>query len=202
MNKTEAAAQSLRRRSSQIDIQAYPHYFDDKNSKLFNDDFLRKFSVVFAGVDAFQARYDISFRRSSLNIPMFTGGITHTIASWSVIIPKYTMKYLNKKSQTDSITKNLACTLKWFPRNQEHCVHWAAIHLNKLFSTKVKDFQSVVQYSTNFFLMFFLIEFKLYHTSIQLDQNQTEFHFGQEKQFLIRFSLTAKIYFILNASHQ
>lgn len=121
----------------------------DQTERLFTNKFFENIDIVTNALDNVQARRYVDARCVNARTPLLESGTLGPKGHVQVILPHKTESY---GSQSDPQDNNEIpyCTLKMFPEETLHCVEWARDKFNKMFLTKPRSFEKVIENSKTF----------------------------------------------------
>lgn len=116
----------------------------DLTENLFSNTFFESLDVVANALDNINARRYVDSRCVRSRKPLLESGTLGPKGHVQVIVPFKTESY---GSQQDPQEDNEIpyCTLKMFPEETLHCVEWARDKFNKMFTSKPRSFEKILE---------------------------------------------------------
>ena len=123
--KSIVATEAINKINSNINIIPFIEKVGDDNKK-FTDDILSNHNItgIFNALDNITARKFMDNQAFNYNLPLFESGTLGTKGNTQPVIPFLTETY--SASNDPPIEKTFpVCTIKSFPNEIIHCIHWA-----------------------------------------------------------------------------
>eukprot|EP00331_Platyophrya_macrostoma_P026761 CAMPEP_0176444574 /NCGR_PEP_ID=MMETSP0127-20121128/23147_1 /TAXON_ID=938130 /ORGANISM="Platyophrya macrostoma, Strain WH" /LENGTH=2633 /DNA_ID=CAMNT_0017830115 /DNA_START=51 /DNA_END=7953 /DNA_ORIENTATION=- len=118
----------------------------DQTEKLFTNKFFERMDVVTNALDNIHARRYVDARCVKSRTPLLESGTLGPKGHVQVVIPFKTESYGSQQDPQDN-NEIPYCTLKMFPEETLHCVEWARDKFNKMFTSKPKSFERILENS-------------------------------------------------------
>ena len=148
-SKSEIACKKSKEINKEINFIYYNYKLDNQTENIFNDDFWEEQNLIISAVDNPNSRLYIDNKITFYNIPFFECGTLGTSASSNIFLPKLTNCY--KDIYIDYKKEIPLCTLKSFPNNIEHCVEWAKLFFEELFTLNIQNLNTLINKCNQFF---------------------------------------------------
>eukprot|EP00698_Gefionella_okellyi_P001178 TRINITY_DN11094_c0_g1_i2.p1 TRINITY_DN11094_c0_g1~~TRINITY_DN11094_c0_g1_i2.p1 ORF type:complete len:1012 (-),score=278.08 TRINITY_DN11094_c0_g1_i2:4384-7419(-) len=142
--KSEAAAAAIKVMNPHVKIKAYQDKVGPETESVFTDDFWQSLDGVCNALDNVQARLYVDERCRYYARPLLESGTLGTKGNVQVVVPFLTETYGSSRDPPEKETP--MCTIKNFPFQIDHTIHWSRDLLAGLFSTSIDD---VLSYITN-----------------------------------------------------
>ena len=115
---------------------------NNTTTNIFNDDFWEKQNLIITAVDNLQARKFIDKKCTFYSLALIDAGTNGTNASSDIFYPGQTI-CLNDLPEPIQ-TKIPLCTLKKFPTQINHCIHWAKEIFKELFEEGINELKNFI----------------------------------------------------------
>ena len=126
-------------------IEAMVEKIFEGTENIFTDDFFDNLDVVTNALDNVNARKYVDARCIKSRKPLLESGTLGPKGHVQVIIPFLTESYGSQADPQENEGEIPYCTLKMFPEETVHCVEWARDKFNKLFTSKPKSLEKIIE---------------------------------------------------------
>ena len=146
MSKSLTATASIIQMNPQLKnhIIAREDKVHDGTLHIYSDKFFQDLTIVANALDNVQARRYVDMRCVSAKKPLLESGTLGSKGHVQVIIPNQTESYGSQEDPQEE-GEIPHCTLKMFPEETLHCVEWAKDKFGKLFTTRIKTANQILQ---------------------------------------------------------
>ena len=125
---------------------------NNSTTNIFNDDFWEKQNLIITAVDNLQARKFVDKKCTFYSLALIDAGTNGTNASSDIFYPGKTICLNDLPEPTE--TKIPLCTLKKFPTQINHCIHWAKEIFKELFEEGINELKTFINDKNKFISIF------------------------------------------------
>ena len=138
-SKSEVASKRITDYNNNMTITPYQQKLTDENQK-FVENIFPKTDIIFNALDNLSARLYVDSQAIKFTKPLFESGTLGTKGNTQPIIPHITESYGASQDQQQEKTFAV-CTIKNFPTQIQHTIHYAMDDFNGLFCQQPQQFK-------------------------------------------------------------